>query len=788
VATDALFPAFALDQDLPVIVRFIVQASGNLVEMRGGPGALAGENGNHHAAGGGAAAASSAAPAPASSGRGAPKKEKKVDDQLAQTLATLRKQLNASRLVNASVNAAVMRHAQPRHVAAETDQSAPSDPLTAPRLTVQALQQSIRFHPVVGDCWLKELQGLKTSEEPTAVDIWMMFLLYGFPNLQEKVFGMMKKKISEGVLQGAQMIDAIEAHSTVMHSLFSTILALCDALLRTNDVKCHRIGVQLQSACFAAFNDSSSGGGSRSRLSDDVQADRARIIDAFVQQIGNTTQEDTCNAALAELWHLVHQHPQAVGRYRDQINAINDYLSNFTPEQINILAEIMAVVAVTIDTPPPSLMHDDGDTMMHDADGASSSARMLTIAPKFMINLTKTFGSNVLLHHRIGVYFVAGLLKYIGAPVLSEQDSTLQLRAANAAEEFAKIFHDALLHLEKLAPVHAESRRSQLYHLMADAIEAGAIHTSLLELFVEDSEKVIKSFMSSFALPLQLTGQAAKETIECSPSLWLNLQAAPEKLFTLFEKLADPASRPFVHSLHAAARLYLVCRKADDLLDAGVESFLGTTPLMGFDTSQFPQTKFSEDISADSQYLLVSTLIHALNLQRSIASAFAGAQEKQALVGTRVRHAMKLEQKMKSMVGWVSRACKSSLVRQICVLRDANSSFLLLSVWSDERPHLHPVRSDRGLHRRGSRFSPDPPRSPIRARCEIRREERQRKGEGAHGGGVPRAVGPGSPAVELRCLLPFDPSSDAPEGHHPEQLLPPCATEASEAGRTGGGE
>jgi hypothetical protein len=109
------------------------------------------------------------------------------------------------------------------------------------------------------------------------------------------------------------------------------ILQLCDALLRTSDALCHVVAVKLQSACFVAFPD---------------HPDRALIIDAFVAQIGNTMQKETCNAALAELWHLVTRDAVSVQPFQEQVHSLIDYLHAFADQQVKIISDVLAAIAV----------------------------------------------------------------------------------------------------------------------------------------------------------------------------------------------------------------------------------------------------------------------------------------------------------------------------------------------------------------------------------------------------------------------------------------------------------
>lgn len=94
-------------------------------------------------------------------------------------------------------------------------------PSSAPRLTIDALQQSIRFHPIVGSVWLKEIRKLTSAADHKSVDVWMIIILFGFPSLEEKVMQMVKSKIhsSEMAHAGSFVEGAQGASREVSHAI-----------------------------------------------------------------------------------------------------------------------------------------------------------------------------------------------------------------------------------------------------------------------------------------------------------------------------------------------------------------------------------------------------------------------------------------------------------------------------------------------------------------------------------------------------------------------------------------
>jgi predicted protein tyrosine phosphatase len=96
-------------------------------------------------------------------------------------------------------------------------------------------------------------------------------------------------------------------------------------------------------------------------------------------------------------------------------------------------------------------------------------------------------------------------------------------------------------------------------------------------------------------------------------AVWLNLQPEPTQMFSILPMLADPATRPHQHRLAVALRLHLACVKREE---GGIDAMkhLAVAPLFGF---QLEAHRFKEESSEHTQYLMVSTLLHALN--RSVA-------------------------------------------------------------------------------------------------------------------------------------------------------------------------
>lgn len=180
-------------EDLPVIVRFIVQTSGNIasMEQRHMASSMFGVS---SASGKPAAPVSASSTAAANETGRSSSQRKGIDDRMGETFVKLRTALNASSLVNFSEDASAS-------AAASTSRSSTHPVSSAPSLTIESLRQAIRFHPNIGAVWLNTLRKLNTPDQHTKIDVWMMIILFGFQNLSDAVVKAMQKKIAKFVFQ-----------------------------------------------------------------------------------------------------------------------------------------------------------------------------------------------------------------------------------------------------------------------------------------------------------------------------------------------------------------------------------------------------------------------------------------------------------------------------------------------------------------------------------------------------------------------------------------------------------
>lgn len=302
-------------------------------------------------------------------------------------------------------------------------------------------------------------------------------------------------------------------------SLFPTIRRLCDHLLRLSDARCQLVAVKMQSACFAAFT---------------AAADRAIILDAFVAQIGQRLQDGASDAALAELWHLVQRDAEGVRAHSERIYTLVDYMHTFRDEQIRLIADVIAVVAVRQvranyqqatclerrecdDATPLACSCSCSHVALPQRVDEETDSVVLSVSDKYRIICSKHLHSSVVSHHRIGVFFHSALLKYLGGVVL-DPECRPAMRGANAADLFTEVWRDLSTLLARMNNSHADTRRTQLYDEIATAIEAECMHADVLDIVRSETEEVLDAYLRSLEGPLRLDATASKDAQEaCTP-------------------------------------------------------------------------------------------------------------------------------------------------------------------------------------------------------------------------------------------------------------------------------
>jgi len=590
--------------DLPVIVRFIVQASAKLAQHQ-----------------------------QQSNGEG---KKKTSKEGLQRTLTTLRQQLNQSMLLNSDGQS---RRAEK----------------SAPLLVLEVLRQAILCMSSIADVLMQVIRevNVATNAEQRRhqkLDVWILVMLHTLPTNQGRALNLLTKKVQSGAITIDVLENAIENHD-IATCYFTSILQLCDHLVRHgSDNATRAVGAKLQSFCFTTpFGSLPFASPSSSSSVAASQLERSRLISQFISQISNSSKQESSNIALAELWKLVEHDPAAVRAYAMHLDALKDFLHKFEEEQMKCIYDILAALAV-------SQSFADGD-----GDGEDGESRDLTVDDKYLVLCNKQLSSAVPAHRKMGMIGCIALLSQLGRPELTLDNQTIP-RGDNAI----RLFKSHLNGMS--APMLKQLQNGQsvagplafLYDELAKLVDDGCLHSSIVKTIQDAVEPLLLVFMPDWDGEENLPALVEREGEDWSdihPAAKLGLSSPSDTgrrfLVSILPKLVHPSTRVQMPLLTPLVRLTASCHRALDTVDA-----IAAIPVAPIALCQpVNALDFREGMGSQAETtLIVSSFFHAENYLRELLSSFTLSDDDadHDVICTRLRHLLELDATFQQHLHWLN--------------------------------------------------------------------------------------------------------------------------------------
>ncbi|KAJ3071955.1 Fanconi anemia group D2 protein [Podochytrium sp. JEL0797] len=190
-------------------------------------------------------------------------------------------------------------------------------------LIFDALKTGIARQKFVLDAWIKLIVDLKLANDHQPIDVIVLTLLRSDLQTQKKVDAVWKAKIRAGTLSPSLVGD-----TPFQTRYFPYLLSLCETLTREGSIY-HPVVSPMYTSSFLVFD----------------AHNRQQLIGCLIAHIGSGVQHEI-DCALAILLELTVVRPGAVLKFGIFVKGLLDYLDQLTINQIRVLYEIFASLAL----------------------------------------------------------------------------------------------------------------------------------------------------------------------------------------------------------------------------------------------------------------------------------------------------------------------------------------------------------------------------------------------------------------------------------------------------------
>ncbi|KAJ3238308.1 Fanconi anemia group D2 protein [Chytriomyces hyalinus] len=196
-------------------------------------------------------------------------------------------------------------------------------------LIFDALKSGILRQKYLLDAWLKNIDRMTKQIDYKPIDIIVLLLLRSDGQVQKRVDLLIKTKIKKGLLSLDVLQTTIDSFFGGLQQYFSSILSLCESLVR-EDSEYRDVASVLYRSCFRVF---------------DIHY-RQQLVGCLIAHIGSgITHEVDCGLHI--LLELTKDNPEAVLKFSIFVKSLLDYLDQLSILQIRVLYEIFAMLALS---------------------------------------------------------------------------------------------------------------------------------------------------------------------------------------------------------------------------------------------------------------------------------------------------------------------------------------------------------------------------------------------------------------------------------------------------------
>ncbi|ORY40978.1 hypothetical protein BCR33DRAFT_719084 [Rhizoclosmatium globosum] len=378
-------------------------------------------------------------------------------------------------------------------------------------LIFDSLKMGISRQKHVLDAWLKHLSSLDRIRDHKPIDLIVMVLLRQDLQNQKKIDTLIKSKIKEGLMSPDLVTETFGQYFVGMQQYFPTMLSLCEMLVREGVVY-HLAAVPMYCSSFTVF---------------DAQF-RQQLVGCLIAHIGSGVQHEV-DCALDILLKLTVQNPEGVLRFSIFVKGLLDYLDQLSINQIRVLYEIFATLALNKPLEEDDL---DGESEITFESGLLSDMRII---------VRKQLGSNDPKFKQMGVLGAISLIKRMASTSAVKESAisgssrggmSSRSAANSSSQSLGTVSCSAAINLVIQIFRSCEQNSIQSFSLLFDELSYMVSHSDLHPRFLEwINESFVTLFVAQFVVSeSDITSSEADDT---KTEVWFRLdkkQASEEEM------------------------------------------------------------------------------------------------------------------------------------------------------------------------------------------------------------------------------------------------------------------
>ncbi|ESO88868.1 hypothetical protein LOTGIDRAFT_125515 [Lottia gigantea] len=207
-------------------------------------------------------------------------------------------------------------------------------------LTLDAIKSGIHFQRTVAEAFIKAIDNVKAAGEQKVLDLFVLLILYN-TSRKKTVESLFRNKIRSGCFSENFLQSSFSSYSQILRDYFTSILSLCEVLLRSPEPVVSYFACSLYKHCFLYFDSFC----------------KQEIVSSLVTHIGSGLDSEM-DSSLHILVDLVENNLKAMVPFAIFVKGVLDYLDNLSVCQIRQLYSMLSRLAF-YDTDEGGMIQDD---------------------------------------------------------------------------------------------------------------------------------------------------------------------------------------------------------------------------------------------------------------------------------------------------------------------------------------------------------------------------------------------------------------------------------------------
>ncbi|XP_057296090.1 Fanconi anemia group D2 protein-like isoform X2 [Hydractinia symbiolongicarpus] len=446
-------------------------------------------------------------------------------------------------------------------------------------LIFDAIKSGVRFHKVLADAWMKELESISSYKEQKVLDLFVLLVLHSIKNRRKNVESLIRSKVKAGHFTEDALTATFHTHAEVFAHYLTDILLLGEIFLRSPEIVVSNYGCNVYRTVFSRFDAYS----------------QQEVVGALVTHVGSGYEPEIESAFLV-LASLVDLYPSKMAPFNVFLKGILDYIDNLSISQMRCLFSMIS--KLSFDTHNTTEMSTDD----------------------MYILIRKQLSSTASKNKRVGIIGGMTMVANIGKKRHGETNIEKKTLSSASFEQVVNI-----LEMVKSNVKYDSTASALFYDELANVIQKENIDEKVLNWI---SESVVSDFQDEFLID----ADTVKERRDAMLQLAYDLDEPEEGGITLniiplilseIERQGSSSSPHFTSKmklvpLASQFRLVRICeQKQNDGDLEGIDALLGCPLVL---------LKNQDNLKDDEKHIYCTSIIYAINWIRETLNAFSSEE------------------------------------------------------------------------------------------------------------------------------------------------------------------